>query len=135
MHPGVHHDYMGGVLGDVMLCNGATWPRLDVANTRYRFRILNASNARHLELTLDPRPKEGPVILQIGSDGGLLEPAVPHRTLPIAPAERFDVIIDFSRFTVGDTFILRNRQAGGSAAEVMRFDVVRKEKDLSITSD
>jgi spore coat protein A, manganese oxidase len=135
MHPGVHHDYMGGVLGDVMLCNGAPWPRLEVANTRYRFRILNASNARHLELTLDPKPKEGPVILQIGSDGGLLERAVPHRTLPIAPAERFDVIIDFSRYTVGDTIILRNRQAGGSAAEVMRFDVVRKEKDESFVPE
>jgi spore coat protein A len=128
-NPGVHHDYMGGVLGDVMLVNGAPWPRLQVANTRYRLRILNASNARNLELTLEPEPKEGPVLLQIGSDGGLLERAVAHRTLPVAPAERFDIIVDFSQYEIGDRITLKNKQVGDSAADIMRFEVVRQEKD------
>jgi spore coat protein A len=43
--PGVNPQYMGGVLGDVILVNGAPWPRLEVANVKYRFRMLNASNA------------------------------------------------------------------------------------------
>jgi spore coat protein A, manganese oxidase len=129
--PGVSHDYMGGVLGDVMLVNGAPWPRLEVSNTRYRFRILNASNARNLELSLEPSPKDGPALLQIGSDGGLLERPMPHRTLPIAPAERFDIIVDFSQYRIGDKITLKNKQANDSAAEIMRFDVVRQEKDGS----
>jgi len=129
--PGVSHDYMGGVLGDVILVNGAPWPRIAVSNTRYRLRILNASNARNLEISLDSAPREGPAFLQIGSDGGLLERAVPHRTLPIAPAERFDVIVDFSQYKMGDRIILRNKQGDDSAAEIMRFDVDGEEKDHS----
>jgi FtsP/CotA-like multicopper oxidase with cupredoxin domain len=54
-----------------MLVNGAPWPRLEVSNTRYRLRILNASNARNLKLSLEPSPKNGPALLQTGSDGGL----------------------------------------------------------------
>ncbi|WP_150132994.1 hypothetical protein [Acidisarcina polymorpha] len=130
-HLGVSHEYMGGVLGDVMLVNGAPWPRLEVFNTRYRLRILNASNARNLELSLEPSPKDGPVLLQIGSDGGLLEKPVPHRSLPIAPAEKFDIIVDFSQYNIGTSITLRNKQATDNGADIMRFDVVRREKDDS----
>ena len=114
-----------------MLVNGAPWPRLEVSNTRYRFRILNASNARNLELSLEPSPKDGPVLLQIGSDGGLLEKPVPHRSLPIAPAERFYIIVDFSQYKIGTSITLRNKQATDNGADIMRFDVVRREKDDS----
>jgi spore coat protein A len=41
--PGVRAEYMSGVLGDCILVNGAPWPVLEVTNTRYRFRLLNAS--------------------------------------------------------------------------------------------
>ena len=58
--PGVEGAYHQGVEGDVILVNGAPWPVLDVANTRYRFRLLNASNARRYRLTLDPPPPQGP---------------------------------------------------------------------------
>ena len=129
--PGVDHAYMGGVLGDVILVNGAPWPRLEVANTLYRFRILNASNARQLDLTLEPKPKDGPAILQIGSDGGLLGAPVPHWSLPIAPAERFDVVMDFSKYAVGTKIVLSNREANDGTGELMRFDVVRLERNDS----
>ena len=46
--PGVEAAYMGGVLGDVILVNGAPWPKLEVANVQYRFRILNASNREEI---------------------------------------------------------------------------------------
>ena len=52
--PGVEPDFMSGVLGDCILVNGAPWPVLEVTNTRYRFRLLNASNARRYRLALDP---------------------------------------------------------------------------------
>ncbi|MER6924272.1 multicopper oxidase domain-containing protein, partial [Streptomyces spiralis] len=54
--PGVRPDYVEGVLGDVILVNGAPWPVLEVDAARYRLRILNASNARRYQLELDPHP-------------------------------------------------------------------------------
>lgn len=66
--PGVKEDYVSGVLGDCILVNGAPWPELEVTNTRYRFRILDASNARRYRLALDPAPAEGASFVQVGSD-------------------------------------------------------------------
>ena len=126
---GVSPEYSGGVLGDVILVNGAPWPRLAVANTKYRFRILNASNARRYELALEPRAAESSFV-QIGSDGGLLGAPVRRRTIRIAPAERFDVVIDFAQFHPGTSVALVNREAtGGNTDRIMRFDIVRKERE------
>jgi spore coat protein A len=126
--PGVTHEYMGGVLGDVILVNGAPWPRLEVANTKYRFRVLNASNARRYELALDP----GGSFTQIGSDGGLLAAPVRHRTVRMSPAERFDLIVDFSRYPIGAVVTLLNQAGSGRAGKIMQFHVVRTEKDDSV---
>ncbi|UPK75271.1 multicopper oxidase family protein [Nocardioidaceae bacterium SCSIO 66511] len=122
--PGVEEEYLDGVLGDVMLVNGAPWPVFEVAATTYRFRILNASNARRLELGLDPAPDDG--FIQIGSDGGLLGSPVTHDSIPIAQAERFDVVIDFSGYDLGDEITMTNDAGDDDMAEVMRFRVVRK---------
>jgi spore coat protein A len=130
--PGASPDYMGGVLGDVMLANGAPWPKLEVANTKYRFRVLNACNARRLELALDPAPPGVPAFLQIGSDGGLLGAPLPHRTIRIAPAERFDLILDFSRYHPGAKITLRNKAIDGRMGEILQFHVTRSEKDDTI---
>lgn len=127
----IEYRYHGGLLGDVMLVNGAPWPRLDVDAARYRLRILNACNARRLELALDGdggRPGE---IVQIGTDQGLL--TRPHRrsTLALAPAERADVVVDFSRHPVGSQVTLVNRLDEGAMGQVMRFDVARRAQDDS----
>ena len=127
--PGVTHEYMGGVLGDVILVNGAPWPRLEVANTRYRFRILNGSNARRYEMALDPAPGPGHSWVQIGSDGGLLREPVTHRSVVVSPAERFDVIVDFSKYRVGAKITLVNLEGDGLAGQIMQFHVVRAETD------
>ncbi len=124
--PGVENDYMDGVLGDTILVNGAPWPYLEVSNTNYRFRILNASNARRYELALEPGNAS---FVQVGSDGGLLGAPIAHRTLRIAQAERFDVVIDFSKYEVGDEVTLKNRMGESRTTDVMRFRVVRKKKD------
>jgi spore coat protein A, manganese oxidase len=128
---GVKENYMGGVLGDAILVNGVPWPFMEVSNTRYRFRILNASNARRYGLALEPNPSEGAPFVQVGSDRGLLGAPIPHRTIPIAPAERFDVLIDFSRYPLGTKVTLKNRLGDGTTSRVMRFHVVRKEKEES----
>ncbi|MEU0629976.1 multicopper oxidase family protein [Streptomyces sp. NPDC005989] len=121
--PGVHATYMNGVLGDVILVNGAPWPVAPVDRARHRLRILNASNARRYRLELDPQPPGGGGLLQIGSDGGLLERPVAHDGIELAPAERFDVVVDFARYPAGSSVRLVNRLGSGGTAEVMRFDI------------
>jgi spore coat protein A len=127
--PGVEDDYMDGVLGDTILVNGAPWPVLEVSAAKYRFRILNASNARRYELALEPGNRAA--FVQIGSDGGLLGAPIRHRTIRIAQAERFDVVIDFSKYDVGTEVTLKNRMGEGKTASVMRFRITRKERDDS----
>jgi spore coat protein A, manganese oxidase len=125
--PGAEGDYMSGVLGDCVLVNGAPWPVLEVTNTRYRFRILNASNARRYELALEP----GGAFVQIGSDQGLLPAPVSHDELRIAQAERFDVVVDFSRYQIGQEVTMVNRLGEDGTADVMRFVVARRGREDS----
>jgi FtsP/CotA-like multicopper oxidase with cupredoxin domain len=136
--PGVEDDFMEGVLADTILVNGAPWPFMEVSNTMYRLRVLNASNARRYELELDPSPSDGNSFIQVGSDVGLLGVPVSHERIPIAPAERFDVVIDFSEYPVGTEVTLRSRIGEGSAAQLMqlmRFRAVRAERDNSSVPD
>lgn len=87
--------------GPYTLVNGVIWPHLDVAARWYRFRILNASSGRFYRLfLLDEHNNVLPgVIKQIGTDQGLLpEPVSIDGELTLAPAERADVLIDFSAF-------------------------------------
>jgi spore coat protein A len=129
--PGVLSEYMQGVLGDVVLVNGVPWPMQDVGTARYRFRILNASNARQYRLTLHPPPPGGGGFVQVGSDGGLLDAPVTHDELDIAPGERFDVVIDFARYRMGERITLRNALSSGGTGQVMRFHVARRQRDDS----
>ncbi len=121
--PGVTEQYMNGVLGDVILVNGAPSPVAKVSRLRYRLRVLNASNARRYRLVLDPPPPGGNGLVQIGSDGGLLDRPHAHDAIELASAERFDVVIDFARYPAGTRVRLRNTLGTGSTAEVMAFDI------------
>jgi FtsP/CotA-like multicopper oxidase with cupredoxin domain len=84
--------------GDVMTVNGRSWPYFAVQPRRYRFRAVNGSNARFLQMQLfeeamangqysgvaslftdshnPPVGVPGPPIWQIGTDGGLLNQPV-----------------------------------------------------------
>jgi FtsP/CotA-like multicopper oxidase with cupredoxin domain len=108
-----------GAEGDVMLVNGAPWPVLRVERKRYRFRLLNACNATTLTLALS----EGPMTL-VATDGGLVEEAVSIDRLPLAMAERAEVVIDFSHYPVGRQVTLHNREKIGPLGDVLRFDVI-----------
>jgi spore coat protein A, manganese oxidase len=90
--------------GDTPVVNGAVRPFLNVEPRMYRFRILNASNARFWNLTI----AGGPPAWQIGSDGGLFnKPVALGGPLLVLPAERMDVVVDFSRFA-GQTLTVSN---------------------------
>jgi FtsP/CotA-like multicopper oxidase with cupredoxin domain len=93
-----------GFLGDRFCVNGVVQPYLPVARRKYRFRWLNGSNARFYEFFLST----GDQFSVIASDGGLLPRCAQVRSLRIAPAERYEVVIDFSRFPVGTKVYLRN---------------------------
>jgi spore coat protein A len=133
--PGVTSGYRSGVLGDVVLVNGRPWPVMEVQAVRYRFRMLNASNARRYRLTLDPAPAATSSFVQVGSDGGLLAAPLGHDAVILAPAERFDVIVDFSRYPVGTTVTLSNTFGSGSTDAVMRFVVTRRAPEDSSVPD
>ena len=90
--------------GDVMLVNGKVWPFLAVEPRQYRFRILNGCNSRILALDLS-----GPDLWQIGAEGGMWDRPVSRKWLVLAPAERADVIVDFTPFA-GQTLVMKNHQ-------------------------
>ncbi|MFE7194520.1 multicopper oxidase family protein [Kitasatospora sp. NPDC057541] len=129
--PGVDEAYMDGVLGDVQLVNGAPWPVLEVSATRYRLRLLNASNARRYRLALEREHGDDLPFVQVGSDAGLLPAPRTLSAIPVAPAERFDVVVDFAACPVGSHVTLVNTLADGRMRQVMRFRVTRKENDTS----
>lgn len=101
--------------GDVMTVNGKAWPVLHVEPRNYRFRMLNASDSRFLDLWLakdgDPNLSPATKLTQVGSDQGLLSKPAPLDKLLFAPGERADVVVDFSRFAPGTRLILRNDAA------------------------
>ncbi|WP_103380003.1 multicopper oxidase family protein [Pseudonocardia dioxanivorans] len=129
--PGVEDRYVSGVLGDVVLVNGAPWPVHEVDGTRYRLRIVNGSNARRYSFAL--RVPGGPDLpfTQVGSDGGLLAAPVRQTALDAAPGERFDVVVDFAAVPVGTEVTMVNTLGTGSTADVVRFHVVRAARDDS----
>jgi spore coat protein A len=95
--------------GDTGLVNGKVWPYLEVEPRKYRFRMLNACNARFLHLTLvDSHDAHRSLpFYQIGADQGFLPAPVQLQDLLMGPAERFDIVIDF-RGQSGRTFTLSN---------------------------
>jgi spore coat protein A len=100
---GINPSIIPSFFGDMNLVNGKVWPYLEVEPRKYRFRILNGANARFYRLSLD----SGQFFYQIGTDSGFLEHPVAVTSLLIAPAERVDVVIDFSNLK-GKSIILKN---------------------------
>ena len=89
--------------GNTIVVNGKVWPYLEVEPRKYRFRILNAANLRAYELKLS----NGGIFHQIGTDLGLMHQTVAINSFILEPAERIDVIIDFSEY-IGEEIILQN---------------------------
>jgi bilirubin oxidase len=145
--------------GTTMLVNGRTWPDLAVRRRRYRFRILNGCNSRFMVLTLTATPLAARPVApalpwwQIGSDGGFLPRPRQLDRLVLAPAERADVVVDFTHVPEGTELYLVNEgpdapYAGGvpgvdfepadplTTGQVMRFSVgSRPRQDASTPPD
>ncbi len=130
--PGVFPSIVPVFLGNTILVNGKVWPYHPVEPRKYRFRMVNGSNSRTYTLSLSTEQS----FYQIGTDGGLLGKPVEIRTLTLAPAERADIIIDFSAFT-GQNILLKNADTNLHTSQVMQFRVVLplKGKDTSKIPD
>jgi FtsP/CotA-like multicopper oxidase with cupredoxin domain len=88
-----------GFLGDLMCCNLTYKPFFEVERRKYRFRILNASVSRFFKYGLS----DGSPMIQIANDGNLLpSPVVQTVSDEQGIAERYDWVIDFSRYNIGD---------------------------------
>src|SRR6267142_2178044 len=94
-----------GFLGDVMCVNLTYKPFFEVERRKYRFRILNASVSRFFAYGLS----DGSPMIQIANDGNLLPVPVPQLVSDEQGiAERYDWVIDFSRYSIGDKVWLVN---------------------------
>jgi FtsP/CotA-like multicopper oxidase with cupredoxin domain len=104
---------LDGILGDKFLVNGVIQPFLQVSPRRYRFRLLDTGPSRFYEFFLtgniggNGTPTTNPFFL-IGTDGNLIPAPIQVNSVRIGPAERVDVIIDFTNFA-GQTLYLENR--------------------------
>jgi blue copper oxidase len=81
-----------GVRGDMVIVNGAIQPVAKVPAGWVRLRLLNGANAQNFDLRFRDRRS----FQVIASDGGLLSRPVPMTRLRISPAERFEILVDFS---------------------------------------
>lgn len=116
--------------GNTILVNGKVWPYLEVEPRKYRFRILNGSNARFYRIQLN----SGQDFVQIGTDGGLLKKPITVSQIILAPAERVDVIVDFSNHK-GQSIILTNnaetpfpngQEPSDDLKQIMQFRIKQK---------
>jgi spore coat protein A len=101
--------------GELPVVNGAIYPYVNVEPRPYRLRLLNGANSRFLDLffNLAKRPTDIPSLIQfhqIGTDGGFLPAPVQLNKLLLGPAERADLIVDFTGLE-GKTVTLSNSAA------------------------
>jgi spore coat protein A, manganese oxidase len=127
-----------GFIGDRFLVNGAIQPKLTVANRRYRFRVLNGANARFFGLALST----GDSFTIIASEQALLRHPVTVNRLIMGMAERYEIIVDFSKYPIGTKLFLLNaeQQTQGrgpdgfnlaASVPVLRFDVLIDDPESS----
>ncbi len=115
-------DVMEGMKGDTILVNGVVSPVLNVTASKYRFRLLNGSNAKIYNFRLsNDRP-----FYQIASDAGFLEKPVKMNNLRLSPGERAEIIIDFSGYKEKDYLYLASDNYF-----MLKFKVGQKIKDTT----
>jgi manganese oxidase len=98
-----------GFLGDIPLVNFTYAPVMQVLPRKYRFRILSAGMSRFIQLQLADSSGNPVPFYQIANDGNLFPNPILLSSLDQqGTAERYDIIVDFSTFRIGDTVTLVN---------------------------
>ena len=104
VEPTIHPYWVNTFLGNAIMVNGKVWPNMNVDRGQYRLRLLNGSNSRFYNLSFS----NGMSFILIGNDGGYLKAPVTLTSVLLAPAERADIIVDFSSLAIGEKVILSN---------------------------
>ncbi len=104
------------VFGNAILVNGKLLPFMDVEPRRYRLRIMNGSNGRFYRLSFANKAE----LHVIGNDQGLLSAPVAVKRVPLAPAERVDLIVDFAQMAGGRVRLVSD------SFDIMEFRVAAK---------
>jgi FtsP/CotA-like multicopper oxidase with cupredoxin domain len=123
-----------GMIGDLPLVNFGYAPFMEVLPRKYRFRILNACMSRFFKFAI-AGPTGSAIPFQfIANDGNLVVNPILLTSLDEQGiAERYDIVVDFSRFRIGDKLHLVNvlKQTGGNKpdgavtlAQALQGDVV-----------
>jgi FtsP/CotA-like multicopper oxidase with cupredoxin domain len=120
-----------GFLGDVPLVYFAYAPFMEVLPRKYRFRILNACMSRFIKLALIDWSGRAVPFQFIANDGNLVVNPITLTGLDQQGiAERFDIVVDFSRFRIGDKIrlvnTLRMRDDGRGPKEELSVAEARK---------
>ncbi len=100
---------MDGMRGDTLLVNGVAGPTARVPAGFVRLRVLNAANARNFDL----RFSDGRPFYVIGGDAGLLPAPVELTGLVMAPAERYEILVDFTNRKPVDLLTGADQHSGG----------------------
>ena len=90
--PDPQRPWVPEVFGNAMLVNGKLLPYHEVEPRKYRLRIMNGANGRFFRISFAGKPE----FHVIGNDQGLLPAPVAARLVPLAPAERVDIVVDFA---------------------------------------
>lgn len=106
-NPSIHPQWQPEYFGDAIVVNGKAWPYMIVRRRKYRFRIINASNARFFRFYLS---NGGLGFVHIGSDSAYHDKPVLLNKILLAPSEIADVIVDFSK-SYSNSTILSNDAA------------------------
>ncbi|KAJ8477404.1 hypothetical protein OPV22_021131 [Ensete ventricosum] len=136
-NPSIHPEWQPEYFGTAIIVNGKAWPYLRVSRRRYRFRIINSSNARFFRLFFSRH--SGLRFLHLGSDTNYLPRPVHSRKFLLAPSEIADVIIDFSEASASASAVVLTNDApypypsGDPTDElngkVMRFVIAPERED------
>jgi FtsP/CotA-like multicopper oxidase with cupredoxin domain len=100
-------DIMMGWKGNTFMVNGVIKPHIDLEAKQVRFRILNASNSRLYTFAF----KSGKSFQQIATDNAFLETPVELTQLQLSPAERVEIVVDFSN-DLGKEEIFTDKSSG-----------------------
>jgi spore coat protein A len=103
----VHPYWVHFFVGNTIMVNGKVWPNMDVKQGVYRLRVLNGSPSRFYEIAFS----NGMSFIQIGSDGGYLKAPAKLTSLVLGPAERADILVDFSGVAAGQKVTMLNSLA------------------------
>jgi FtsP/CotA-like multicopper oxidase with cupredoxin domain len=93
-----------GILRSSPFGNGVRLPSINVTAAQFRFRILNASQARVYRIAAD----NGLPLVIVGNDGGLLPGPVTAESIYLGVGERIDLLIDFAATPAGRRIILKS---------------------------